>query len=160
MDTAIELTKAAGWRYVSKLFCWVKLNKKSPTPFTGMGFYTRANTEDCLLFTRASRKGRTVPRQHKGVPQVYLDLLDGPVETETVLHPRGRHSEKPELFAQRIEQLFPGPYIELFARKRRQGWLTLGNELDGLDITESIRYIREGQALPQLDFGARLFSHD
>ena len=42
---------------------------------------------------------------------------------------RGEHSEKPEQVARRIEDLFPGPYLELFARKTRPGWSVFGNAL-------------------------------
>lgn len=42
---------------------------------------------------------------------------------------RGRHSEKPEAFAEAIERMFPGlPKVEMFARKTRSGWTTWGNE--------------------------------
>lgn len=36
--------------------------------------------------------------------------------------PRGRHSEKPEAFFDIVEQVSPGPYAELFARRARFGW--------------------------------------
>jgi N6-adenosine-specific RNA methylase IME4 len=42
--------------------------------------------------------------------------------------PRGRHSEKPEAFLDLVEQVSPGPYVELFARRDRLGWDTWGNE--------------------------------
>lgn len=42
--------------------------------------------------------------------------------------PRGRHSEKPEAFIDLVEQVSPGPYLELFARRNRLGWDTWGNE--------------------------------
>lgn len=42
--------------------------------------------------------------------------------------PRGRHSEKPEAFFDLVEQVSPGPYLELFARRQRLGWDTWGNE--------------------------------
>ena len=42
--------------------------------------------------------------------------------------PRGRHSEKPEAFLDLVEQVSPGPYLELFARRNRLGWDTWGNE--------------------------------
>jgi N6-adenosine-specific RNA methylase IME4 len=44
--------------------------------------------------------------------------------------PRGRHSEKPEIFYEIIEQLFPNlPRIELYARNKRKGWDSWGPEL-------------------------------
>lgn len=42
--------------------------------------------------------------------------------------PRGAHSAKPEAFLDLVEQVSPGPYVELFARRDRLGWDTWGNE--------------------------------
>jgi len=42
--------------------------------------------------------------------------------------PHHEHSRKPELFCDLIEQVSPGPYLELFARRNRLGWDTWGNE--------------------------------
>jgi len=92
---------------------WVKQNPNGEGLFTGMGYHTRANTEPCLLATRGSPL-----RLANDVHQV-------------VMAPRiGEHSAKPEEVAQRIERLYPGPYLELFARKPREGWTTWGNEVD------------------------------
>lgn len=41
---------------------------------------------------------------------------------------RGKHSAKPEAFLDMVEQVSPGPYVELFARRDRLGWDTWGNE--------------------------------
>ena len=38
------------------------------------------------------------------------------------------HSAKPEAFLYLVEQVSPGPYLELFARRQRLGWDTWGNE--------------------------------
>jgi N6-adenosine-specific RNA methylase IME4 len=43
--------------------------------------------------------------------------------------PRGRHSAKPEEFQSIVEQVSPGPYLEMFARRKRQGWASWGNEI-------------------------------
>jgi N6-adenosine-specific RNA methylase IME4 len=61
------------------------------------------------------------PRLDKGVKQV-------------VIAPHGRHSEKPEEVARRIEQLRCGPYLELFARRQRPGWMCWGNEVPPIDL--------------------------
>jgi N6-adenosine-specific RNA methylase IME4 len=45
--------------------------------------------------------------------------------------PRGAHSTKPEAFLDLVEQVAPGPYCELFARRDRLGWDTWGNEALG-----------------------------
>lgn len=41
---------------------------------------------------------------------------------------QGNHSRKPEAFLDLVEQVSPGPYLELFARRQRLGWDTYGNE--------------------------------
>jgi len=77
----------------------LKRNRKSPGFFTGMGYYTRANAEICLLATKGSPK-----RVSKSVRQI----IDTPIE---------RHSKKPDETRTRIVQLFGDvPRIELFAR--------------------------------------------
>ena len=38
------------------------------------------------------------------------------------------HSRKPDAFMDLVEQVSPGPYLELFARRQRLGWDTYGNE--------------------------------
>lgn len=40
--------------------------------------------------------------------------------------PRGAHSEKPAAFLDMVEQVSPGPYVELFARRQRIGWDSWG----------------------------------
>ncbi len=42
--------------------------------------------------------------------------------------PRATHSQKPEAFYDLVEEISPGPYLELFARRQRLGWDTWGNE--------------------------------
>ena len=43
--------------------------------------------------------------------------------------PRGAHSKKPEAFQTMVEGISPGPYLELFARRKRPNWTTWGNEV-------------------------------
>ena len=43
--------------------------------------------------------------------------------------PRGEHSAKPEAFQTVVESVSPGPYLELFARRKRPGWASWGNEI-------------------------------
>lgn len=40
--------------------------------------------------------------------------------------PRGPHSVKPPAFLDIVEQVSPGPYVELFARSPRLGWDSWG----------------------------------
>lgn len=58
-----------------------------------------------------------------------------------------KHSKKPEMLQDSLELMFPGSVlekmnkIEIFARRRREGWETLGNEIDGLDIRDALQKI-------------------
>lgn len=45
--------------------------------------------------------------------------------------PRGAHSAKPAVFGDLIEQMSPGPYLELFARSPRLGWDSWGHGYEG-----------------------------
>ena len=52
-----------------------------------------------------------------------------PARSSVISIPRsGGHSVKPDAFMDVIEQVSPGPYLELFARRQRLGWDTWGNE--------------------------------
>ena len=42
--------------------------------------------------------------------------------------PRAEHSTKPDAFLDLVEATFPGPYVELFARRARFGWAYWGDE--------------------------------
>ena len=78
--------------------------------FTGLGFWTRANPEPCLLATRGAPK-----RLAGDVPKL-------------LIAPRRQHSRKPDETYARIERLLPGPYLELFARQSRAGWDGFGDQ--------------------------------
>jgi N6-adenosine-specific RNA methylase IME4 len=126
LPRALEVIHAWGFAYKTVGFYWVKLNKSVERRlsrdwpllaerdfFTGLGFWTRANPELCLLATRGQ------PRRSAG------DVA------KLLIAPRREHSRKPEETYVRIERLLPGPYLELFARQRRPGWDGLGDQ-DGL----------------------------
>ncbi len=139
----LEMARQWGFTYRTKAFSWVKTYTTKSSFFVGMGYWTRANTEDVLLFTRGNPK-----RTRKDVYQV-LATLEG--DTPAVIAPMTRHSEKPTEVHDRIERLVKGPYLELFARRRRDGWATVGNELDGLDIRESLAKLAKDEPLPVVE---------
>lgn len=114
LEQGLELIKKWGYKYKTCAFTWVKLNKKYPTDFVGMGYYTRANCEICLLATR----GKPIQRQSRAIRQ----LVMSPIE---------EHSKKPAEVRERIVQLFGDtpPRIELFARQYAEGWDCWGNEV-------------------------------
>lgn len=109
----IELITAWGFTYKTVAFTWIKQNKKSNGIFTGMGYYTRANAEFCLLATR----GKVLERKSHSVSSVVISHLE-------------RHSKKPKEVRERIVELFGDiPRIELFARQHADGWDCWGNEV-------------------------------
>lgn len=58
------------------------------------------------------------------------------------------HSHKPDAFLDLVEQVSPGPYLELFARRQRLGWDTWGNEaLEHLDMDEMVASYRADNGL-------------
>jgi N6-adenosine-specific RNA methylase IME4 len=46
------------------------------------------------------------------------------------------HSAKPDAFLDLVEQVSPGPYLEMFSRRARLGWMTWGDE--ALHGTEAV----------------------
>lgn len=140
----LAMARRWGFTYKTKGFVWTKLRPDSAATFhVGMGYWTRANSEDVLLYIRGSPA-----RRSKKVRQLILTLEANPYEVPTIIAPMGRHSEKPEEAHERIEQLLDGPYLELFARRQRPGWTCIGNEIDGLDIRESLARLANDEALP------------
>lgn len=107
----LDVCKAWGFDYKTVLFTWVKRTKNTGQYFTGLGNYTRANAELCLLGVKGSMKVLS-----KSVPQV----VDTPVSS---------HSKKPDVVRKRIIELFGDlKRIELFARTNIHGWETWGND--------------------------------
>lgn len=112
LNECFDVIRAWGFEYKTCAFTWVKRNKKSPSWFWGMGRWTRANAELCLLATKGSPK-----RLSAGVHSI----IDTPIE---------RHSKKPDDARERIVALLGDvPRIELFARERAKGWDSWGNEV-------------------------------
>lgn len=121
MPEAFKVMEAWGFIYKTIGFLWVKMNKVKPTLFWGMGNWTRSNSEPCLLGIRGKPK-----RASAAVHSVIVDQI-------------GRHSAKPPIVRDKIVELVGDvPRIELFAREKAQGWDAIGNEVDGLDIRESL----------------------
>lgn len=109
----LELIKTWGFTYKTVAFTWVKQNKRNDKPFMGLGYYTRANAEYCLIAT----KGKVLKRQSRSVSSVIISHID-------------RHSKKPDEVRKRIVELYgERPRIELFAREKADGWGCFGNEV-------------------------------
>lgn len=112
LNECFELIKAWGFEYKTCGFVWVKKNKKSDSLFWGMGRWTRANAEICLIATKGKPK-RIAANVHS-----------------VIMSPIQEHSKKPHETRERIVQLCGDvPRIELFARQYAEGWDCWGNEV-------------------------------
>ncbi len=110
---AAAIMELWGFTYKTALWVWAKTTKAGGMAM-GMGHYSRANPEVCLLGIRG-----------KGLPVLRHDIIN------LQFHPRLRHSEKPTLFHDLSVELFGNvPRIDLFARKRVKGWMSWGLELE------------------------------
>ena len=107
-----DVIKAWGLEYVTVGFNWIKLNDNG-RPFFGIGHHTKSNGEMCLIL----RKG-------KG-----LKVLDNSI-SQVILTKKDRHSKKPHKCYTLLERLYGEvDRIEMFARHRREGWDTWGNQV-------------------------------
>lgn len=97
---------ALGFRYITD-FVWEKDR-------SGTGQYRFSTHEHLLLCDRMG-----------GKPMLPKKAWPRSVEH----HPKGEHSAKPGVFYELVEALSPGPYLEMFARNRRAGWASMGNQL-------------------------------
>jgi N6-adenosine-specific RNA methylase IME4 len=112
----------ASWGFAQKqIYTWVKQAKSGGIAF-GMGRQFRGATEHALIGTRGRPKPTS--RSERNV-ELSLGLP---------------HSKKPEELQNRLQKMYPdGPYLELFARRARDGWTCVGNQApgyDGLDIRD------------------------
>ena len=112
LQEGLKTIKQWGFEYKTCGFSWVKKNKISDSWFWGMGYWTRANNEICLLATKGKPK-----RVSMGVHQIVDDRIR-------------KHSQKPDCVRDRIVELCGDlPRIELFARNKTPGWDVWGNEV-------------------------------
>ncbi len=104
LQEAYEIVRAWHFR-PSQLLVWCK-----PPRGLGMGG-AFTNTTEFVIF---ARRGSLLPVAR--------------VDSTWWMWSRGSHSAKPEAFLDLVEQVSPGPYLELFARRQRLGWDSWGNE--------------------------------
>jgi N6-adenosine-specific RNA methylase IME4 len=124
LPQAFEIAAGWGFTYKTVAFYWAKErrvtserhklhedpnHKRFPI---GTGYWTRANPEQCLLFTRGHPK-----------------RLSAAVR-KLIVAPRREHSRKPDECRASIERLVAGPYVELFSRESRSGWDCWGAQTD------------------------------
>lgn len=109
---AFQLIDAWGFVYKTTL-TWVKTTKTGVPIKNGMGWFFRGCTEHVLFAV----KGR--------LP------IDTAKREKNVIHARREgHSVKPQSFAQMVERVSPGPYLDVYARRQRMGWDAWGDEVE------------------------------
>ncbi|MCG3176926.1 MAG: hypothetical protein MOGMAGMI_01890 [Candidatus Omnitrophica bacterium] len=104
LPKGFSLLERWGYRYVTML-TWCK-------PSIGLGNYFRGSTEQVLFGVRGS-----------------LPLLKNNVGTWFAADRGVRHSQKPDAFYELVESCSPGPWLDVFARSERPGWVTWGAEV-------------------------------
>jgi N6-adenosine-specific RNA methylase IME4 len=112
LPSAFKVIEAWGFTYKTVGFTWVKRNRYKDSWFWGMGNWTRANAEVCLLAIRGKPK-RVSASVHS--------VVDSAIRS---------HSQKPYEVREKIVELMGDlPRIELFARDVGLGWDAWGLEV-------------------------------
>jgi N6-adenosine-specific RNA methylase IME4 len=118
---------AEGWDFAPVcILTWCKERRG----FLGGGAFP-SDTEFCLFARRGklATKERAPGRWYRWPRRFGPSVREG--ERRSTLH-----SAKPEAFLDLVEQVSPGPYLELFARRQRLGWDTWGDEaLQHVDLS-------------------------
>lgn len=118
LKEGLEVMEAWGFQYKTNII-WHKVRKDGGPDGRGVGFYFR-NTTEMVLF---------------GVRGQLRTLAPGRRQVNIIFSRKREHSRKPDELYDIIEACSPGPYLELFARGKREGWDQWGNEVD--DYTPS-----------------------
>ena len=110
---ALDIMAAWGFMYKTNIV-WYKIRKDGGPDGRGVGFYFR-NVTELLLF---------------GVKGSMRTLQPGRTQVNLLATRKQEHSRKPHEMYSIIEACSPGPYLELFARERVEGWTQWGDEVD------------------------------
>lgn len=114
LQDGLTVMQAWGFRYVTNLV-WFKVRKDGGPDGRGVGFYFR-NVTELVLFGVRGKNLRT--------------LAPGRRQVNLIATRKRDHSRKPDELYDVIEACSPGPWLELFARSRREGWTQLGDQLE------------------------------
>jgi N6-adenosine-specific RNA methylase IME4 len=128
VGTGLEVMAAWGFTYKTNIV-WYKIRKDGGPDRRGVGFYFRNVTELVLFGVKGNL--RTLPPGRR-MPNV-------------ILSQKREHSRKPDQLYDIIEQCSPGPYIELFARRRREGWSVWGDEVETYQPAHAVYRVRREQ---------------
>ena len=108
----IEVMEEWGFKYKTNIV-WHKIRKDGGPDGRGVGFYFR-NTTELVLFGVKGTKVRT--------------LKPGRTQVNIIRTRKREHSRKPDELYKIIEKCSWGPFLELFARGKRKGWTSWGDQ--------------------------------
>ena len=114
LPDGLKVMEAWGFQYKSNIV-WHKLRKDGGSDGRGVGFYFR-NVTELLLFGVRGKGART--------------LAPGRSQVNYMGTRKREHSRKPDEQYPLIESCSPGPYLEMFSRGTRKGWIVWGNQAD------------------------------
>jgi N6-adenosine-specific RNA methylase IME4 len=114
IDLGLNVMKRWGFEYKTMLV-WYKIRKDGGPDRRGVGFYFRNVTEVILFGTKGQLR----------------TLQPGRSQENIILSQKRGHSIKPDELFPIIESCSSGPYLELFARRKRENWVSWGDEVDG-----------------------------
>jgi N6-adenosine-specific RNA methylase IME4 len=129
---ALTIMKGWGFEYKTNIV-WYKVRKDGGPDGRGVGFYFR-NVTELLLF---------------GIRGKLRTLKPGRRQVNVLVSRKHEHSWKPDEMYDLIEACSPGPYLEMFARTRREGWEPWGNEVDSYERTRPAYPAYNGGRAPQ-----------
>lgn len=129
LPEGLKVMTAWGFQYKTNIV-WHKTRKDGGPDGRGVGFYFR-NTTELVLFGVRGKNART--------------LAPGRRQVNIIRSMKREHSRKPDELYNIIEACSPGPYLELFARGKRDGWSVWGNQSDDYYPTWST-YANHSQA--------------
>ena len=116
LPECLEVFKKWGFKYKTIAFNWIKSNSNSNLPFFGIGYYTKSNSEICLLGI-------------KGKPKPVSNAV-----SSIIIQPKQDHSAKPPVIREKIVELCGDlPRIELFGRQKINGWDCWGNQVEDFE---------------------------
>lgn len=114
LPEGLRVMREWGFQYKTNVV-WHKIRKDGKSDGRGVGFYFR-NVTELVLFGIRGKNART--------------LTPGRRQVNYIATRKREHSRKPDELYDIIEACSPGPYLELFARGERSGWLAWGNQAD------------------------------
>lgn len=113
LKEGLDVLNAWGFQYKTNII-WHKIRKDGGPDGRGVGFYFR-NTTEMVLFGVRGKKRTQAP---------------GRTQVNIIKSMKREHSRKPDELYNIIEACSPGPYLELFARGKREGWAQWGNQVE------------------------------